>query len=194
MIITNQLKIDQPPDLLYGSLIDLDRVAPCIPGATLGAESPDGSRAATIEVAFGPMRFQYEGTVRIAEQDAAARSAVMLADARETSGEGNASARIGMSVAPAGATSLLSIETDLRVSGGIAQIGAGMIEEVGQELLEEFGTALGARDLAAAAAAGAAPTPPPTAVAPLKGHRLVFRALMRRLRRFFGGGSQNRNR
>lgn len=197
MIISNQLKIDQPPDLLYQSLIDLDDVAPCIPGATLGEEAADGSREATIEVAFGPMRFQYEGTVRIAEQTPTDRSAVLLADARETSGEGNATARIGMSVAPTGESSLLSIETDLRVSGGIAQIGAGMIEEVGQELLEEFGTALGARDLSALsspAAAGAATAPPPGPVTPLQGHRLLFRAFRRRLRRLFGRGARDRNR
>jgi carbon monoxide dehydrogenase subunit G len=184
MIISNERKIAQNPDLLYASLIDLDAVAPCIPGATLGVLRPDGSREATIEVAFGPMRFGYDGTVRIVEEHPTERSAVLKAVARETSGEGNATATIEMTITTDGADSMLHIDTDLRVSGGIAQIGAGMIEEVGEELLDEFGTALAARDLSvpvAAPPAGAAPAP----AAPLRGHRLVLRALRRRLRRLF---------
>lgn len=194
MLISNELELDHPPDELYSRMLDLDGVAPCIPGASLGDTLPDGARQARIEVAFGPMRFIYSGTVRIAQTDPASRKAVLEADATETSGEGAAKAQITMCVLEAGVGSIVTIETDLRVTGGIAQIGRGMIEEVGQELLDEFGQRLGERLLEAPRMpeaqelAGPLSTPQRPAPAPLKLHRLLPRVLRRWLRRRLRGG------
>jgi hypothetical protein len=186
MIISNEVELDAAPGEVYDLLMDLDAVAPCIPGATLGATGDDGAREAEIEVAFGPMRFRYAGTVRIAETREDVREAVLEAKARETSGEGSASARIAMRVGEAPAGSLVEIETDLRVTGGVAQIGRGMIEELGQELLDEFGVTLsrqlaarGARDSAATESRPAAPSTPPPPAAPFRARRVVLRAFRR---------------
>lgn len=189
MLLQNELELARTADDVYATLIDLDGVAPCIPGATLGEALPDGSRAVEIAVAFGPMRFNYQGAVKIVDTDHAAHSAVLDAEARETSGEGTASAKISFNVAAEEPTSSkVAIETDLRVTGGIAQIGRGMIEELGQELLEEFGEALEQKLTASSVPAtpgAAAPVPAPRAVTPVKGHLLLLRAFRRWLRRLF---------
>ena len=204
MLVHNELELAEPPDEVFQRLLDLDGVAPCIPGTSLGGELTDGAREARIEVAFGPMRFTYEGTVRIAESDPVTRHAVMQASASEASGEGSADARISMQVADVGSGSRVTLETDLRVKGGVAQIGRGMIEELGQELLDEFGENLSQSVVAGAAAptdatAPAATTPsqespavggatgPPAPSPPaqsLRGGRLLLNMMRRRLRRW----------
>jgi hypothetical protein len=185
MNISNDIHLAQRADDAFAILTDLDVVAPCLPGATIGAEEPDGARAAAIEVKFGPMRFRYEGTIRIVETDAAAGRAVMVAEGRETSGEGTARADIAMQVSGAGEGADVHIETELHVSGGIAQIGRGMIEEVGQELMDDFAACL-SDDVARGNEPGgqAAPKPAP---APVQANRLIARVLLRRIRRLFGG-------
>jgi carbon monoxide dehydrogenase subunit G len=192
MLISNEVEVTAKPDEVYHLLLNLDAVAPCIPGATLGGPTEDGAREAEIEVAFGPMRFRYAGTVRIAGTTPEAHEAVLEAMARETSGEGTASARIGMRVSAAPAGAAIEIETDLRVTGGVAQIGRGMIAELGQELLEEFGMSL-SRELVTRSAKGAEgdssaarrPAAPPPPAAPLRARRLLWRALRRWVRNLF---------
>jgi carbon monoxide dehydrogenase subunit G len=144
MLLFNSVSLAQDPDRVYGFVLDLDSVAPCIPGAALGPVRPDGSREATVAVRLGPMRFTYAGVVRILDSDLEARRAVLQVDAREASGAGTARASITMHVLPVedppGAR--IDIENDLTLSGGAAQTGRGMIEVVAEEMLEDFGDAL----------------------------------------------------
>ncbi len=94
MQITNDFSLGLAPDQAYALLLDLEQVTPCMPGAELGEAREDGSHAVKVTVKLGPMRFVYEGTVQIAEQDAAARRAVLVGQARETRGQGSAKATI----------------------------------------------------------------------------------------------------
>ena len=93
MLLSNSAFLTQDPDRVYGFLLDLDAVAPCIPGASLGPAGADGSREATVLVRLGPMRFTYSGAVTILESDPRARRAVLQVDAREASGAGTAAPR-----------------------------------------------------------------------------------------------------
>src|SRR5215213_4257703 len=89
-----RLRARAAPAEAYALLLDLERVAPCMPGATLGEEETDGSRKLTVTVRRGPMKFVYGGTVRIAERDDEAQRAVLVGAARGTRGQGSANARI----------------------------------------------------------------------------------------------------
>jgi succinate dehydrogenase/fumarate reductase flavoprotein subunit/carbon monoxide dehydrogenase subunit G len=144
MIIKSVFKLNQPADQVYAMLLDLDAVTPCIPGATVGAERADGARAASVEVRFGPMRFSYAGTVRIAETDTKARRAVLQAVVNEESGEGDAKAQIEMVVVELGPReSRVDVINDLAITGGAAQMGTGMIEDFAEEMLDDFVTRVG---------------------------------------------------
>jgi 3-oxosteroid 1-dehydrogenase len=139
MIIKSVFKLNQPADEVYAMLLDLDAVTPCIPGASVGADRPDGSRDASVEVAFGPMRFNYAGRVQIAEADEKTRRAVLEAAVNEKSGEGDARAHIEMRVTALGPKeSRVDVINDLAITGGAAQMGTGMIEDFAEEMLDDF--------------------------------------------------------
>lgn len=161
MQIDNEFTLELPPDETYKLLLDLDRVTPCMPGASLGAELPDGSRAVKVTVKLGPMRFSYDGTVRIAEQDSAARRAVLKGAANETRGQGSAEAAITMLVEEATGGSRVSTSADIALTGRAAQMGHGVVESVTKQLIGQMTQALSERFVDAAAAAEAATEPSP---------------------------------
>ncbi len=164
MEITNDFAISLPPERAFELLVDLERVAPCMPGAELGDELPDGSRAVKVHVKLGPMKFVYDGTVRVAEQDADAKRAVLVGTAREARGQGDASARITMQVSggeDGGARVATNAQVDL--TGRAAQMGHGVVQAVSKQLMGQMSRALeerfaqpGAADSAAASAGGGA--------------------------------------
>jgi carbon monoxide dehydrogenase subunit G len=187
MLLSNSASLTQDPDRVYGFLLDLDAVAPCIPGATLGPAGADGSREATVLVRLGPMRFTYTGVVTILESDPRARRAVLQVDAREASGAGTARAQITLSVLPAddplGAR--IDIDNDLTLSGGAAQTGRGMIAALAEEMLEDFRDALIERLEAEPAQLDGDSSSARPALAPRQQHvgfRLVWRIVRRWLR------------
>jgi len=184
MRIDTDFAISRPPAEAYALLLDLERVAPCFPGAELGGERDDGARDVRVTVRLGPMKLAYDGDVRIAERDDAALSAVMAGNAREVRGAGSASARIAMRVEPDGDGSRVIAEADVDLSGRAAQMGKGIIEDVARRLVGEMAGCLEAT-LAAPAPAGsgpAAPAPPPPPAAPLQGGALIAGVARDRLR------------
>jgi uncharacterized protein len=187
MLLSNSAFLTQDPDRVYRFLLDLDAVAPCIPGASLGPAGADGSREATVLVRLGPMRFTYSGAVTILESDPRARRAVLHVDAREASGAGTARAQITLSVLPTddppGAR--IDIDNDLSLSGGAAQTGRGMIEALAEEMLEDFRDALSERLEAEPARLDGESSAAQPATAPRQQHvgvRLVWRIVRRWLR------------
>lgn len=189
MEIANEFRIALPPDEAYRLLLDLEQVAPCMPGAELGAEEEDGSRQVDVTVKLGPVKFVYGGTVRIAEQDAAARRAVMFGTARETRGQGTARATIAMTVsATDGSSSKVEATADIGLTGRAAQMGRGVVEDVAARMIAEMARCLEARvesreateDAPAAAAASSDPA------RPVKGGGLLLSVLWARVTRLFG--------
>ena len=146
MKIETAFTVPAPPDTAYRFLLDLERVAPCIPGGELGAPVGDGSYPARVTVKLGPMRLGYDGTLRIAERDDAARTAVLSAHARETRGSGSVQATMEMAVAAAdGAGSSVAVTTELQLTGRAAQMGRGVVEDVARKLVDELAACLAAR-------------------------------------------------
>jgi hypothetical protein len=186
VIISNGVVLRIPPAGAYPLLLDLDAIAPCIPGATLDPAASAEVRTGHVTVRFGPMSFTYGGQVRITSTDAAARRAVLEARGSEVSGEGSATGIITMSVEPHDAGSRVLVESDLQLSGAAAQLGRAMIEDFAEAMLEDFAGCL-ARKIDQPAAAGAAPARPAAApAAPIRARVMLWRVLRNRLRRLLG--------
>jgi uncharacterized protein len=143
--IRDEFTIGLPPEQAYPLLLDLEQVTPCMPGAELGAENEDGSRAVKVTVKLGPMRFVYDGTVRIAEHDDSARRAVLVGTARETRGQGSAQASIAMTVSPADPGSQVEAVADVELTGRAAQMGRGVVEDVAKKMIADMARCLEAR-------------------------------------------------
>jgi uncharacterized protein len=157
----------------WGVLLDVERVAPCMPGATL--TSFDGEAfEGTVRVKLGPVSMTYKGRGRFASTDEAARRVVIEASGRDSRGGGTAAATATAQLAPAedGAATLVTVVTDLAVTGRPAQFGRGMIADVGGRLLGQFADCLattlaesdatgGGADRATAEAVPAVPEPAP---------------------------------
>jgi carbon monoxide dehydrogenase subunit G len=140
--ITNNVTLGLPPERAYAVLVDLERVAPCMPGAELGAELPDGSREIKVHVKLGPMKFVYQGSVRVAEQDAAAGRAVLVGTAKEARGQGDASGTITMLVRPADRGSEVTTHAQIELTGRAAQMGHGVVQAVSKQLMGQMTAAL----------------------------------------------------
>jgi uncharacterized protein len=155
--IDSEFAMGAAPEAAYPLLLDLERVAPCMPGAELGQEREDGSREVRVTVRLGPMRFTYDGTVRVAERDDDARRAVLQGAAKETRGQGGARATIAMTVAPDGSGSAVATVADVELSGRAAQMGRGVVEDVARRMIADMVACLESRFGASAPPSDGAP-------------------------------------
>ncbi|WP_329183832.1 SRPBCC family protein [Actinacidiphila glaucinigra] len=141
MDFTNEFRVSLPPDQAWALLTDVERIAPCMPGAQLTGRDGDTYNG-LVKVKVGPVTVQYKGTAAFEEQDAGSRTAVLRARGRDARGQGNADARITARLVPEGDATMVTVETRLTITGKIAQFGKGMIEEVSRKLLGRFVEAL----------------------------------------------------
>lgn len=184
MEISTGFDLPLPPAQAYALLLDLEQVAPCLPGAALGAEREDGTREVTVTVRLGPMKFVYGGTVQIGERDDAALRAVLLGTAEENRGMGSARATISMSVAPDGErSSHVESQAVFELTGRAAQTGRGIVEDVARRMVEQMAACLAERAQAAGPAAPAGAAPPPAEAPPIRAGSLLFSILRQRLSR-----------
>src|SRR4249919_1659484 len=170
--------------------MDVRGVAGCLPGASIGGDTEDGGLEATVAVKVGPIRMTYGGTVHVIERDDAARTASMRVRAREQRGQGTAEAALGLAVVGDGdGGSRATVTTDLMVTGRVAQMGAGIMQDVASSMVDDFAACLSARmgpaEPASAPAAEAAAAPPVEAPREVKALPRLWKALMARLRRLF---------
>src|ERR1700753_1679568 len=163
MELDHSFTVPVPPSQAWDVLLDVQRIAPCMPGATVDTVEGD-EVAARMKVKVGPVSLTYKGTATFKDRDAADRSVLVEASGKETRGAGPSSATVRASLQPengSGATTLVTLHTTLNVTGRPAQFGRGVITEVGSRLIDKFADNL-AQQLgsggapAAGAAAGAA--------------------------------------
>ena len=142
MLIETEVVIASPADEVYRLMLDVERVIPCLPGAELVGEN-DGTYTVKLGVKLGPMSLSYSGTVAIAEQDDTARRAVMRAEVAEQRGQGNARATMAMTVVqePEG-SSRLRVSSDVLVTGRVAQMGRGIMQDVAARMLTDMAACL----------------------------------------------------
>ncbi|MEU1620303.1 SRPBCC family protein [Streptomyces sp. NPDC005722] len=141
MDFTNEFRVSLPPDQAWALLTDVERIAPCMPGAQLTGRDGD-TYTGLVKVKVGPVTVQYKGTAAFEEQDPGSRTAVLRARGRDARGQGNADARITARLVPDGESTLVTVGTKLTITGKVAQFGKGMIEEVSRKLLGQFVEAL----------------------------------------------------
>jgi uncharacterized protein len=134
----NEIEVAQPPKELFAFLTDVERVAPCLPGASI--EGRDGDDyTGSMKVKVGPITGTYKGKMRFLEQDEDALRAVMSARAAEVNGQGDAEAKITTQIEEAGdSASRIRMETDLQMRGRVAQFGRGAMEKISQRIFDEF--------------------------------------------------------
>jgi carbon monoxide dehydrogenase subunit G len=158
MKLEQTFEVQAPLDQVWAALNDLERVAPCLPGATIGDRDEDGTYHGTFQVKLGPMTAAYRGTIRIDEADETTHTATLKAKGTDKRGQGGASATIVNRLSEHDGGTRVEAVTDFTITGRLAQFGrGGMMQDVSNRLLRDFATCLQSR-LAEAPAAPAVPS------------------------------------
>jgi carbon monoxide dehydrogenase subunit G len=137
MKIDNEFSVGVPVERAWQALTDLEALAPCMPGAELTGVDGDIHRG-KVRVKVGPMISQFAGTARFVERDESAHHAVISAAGKDMRGGGNASATVDARLRGEGAGTVVTVSTDLNISGRLAQFGSGMIKEISEKLFAQF--------------------------------------------------------
>ena len=138
MELNNDFEVDRPIEEAWVVLTDVERIAPCLPGAQLEEIEGDEYRG-SVKVKVGPITAQYKGKATFIEKDDVAHRAVLKAEGRDSRGQGNANAMITAQLVSIGANrTKVSVSTDLTVTGKVAQFGRGVMADVSEKLLGQF--------------------------------------------------------
>jgi carbon monoxide dehydrogenase subunit G len=210
MEFDNTFEVPLPPAEAWPVLMDVQRIAPCMPGAQLTEVVDATTYKGNIAVRLGPVALTFAGLIKFEEIDDANHTARVKAQGTDAKGRGGANAAASFRVEPAGTGSKVLVHTDLTLSGAVAQYGrgVGMIQATAAQLMKQFADnlkkQLAAAPPAAASAApaatavsSAAPTPqaapphsatpqPPPAAAPISGFSLMARVIWDAIMRLFG--------
>ncbi|MGW3035898.1 SRPBCC family protein [Streptomyces sp. NPDC001178] len=144
MELHHEFTVPVPVDEAWQTLLDIERVAPCMPGATV--EEYDGKTVTgSVKVKVGPITLTYKGTAVFEEQDETAHRMVLIAGGRETRGQGTARATVTGILSERDGGTAVSVRTDLTVTGRPAQFGRGVMAEVGDRLVGQFAQCLAER-------------------------------------------------
>lgn len=200
MQFDNSFDVPLPPDETWALLRDIERIAPCMPGATLTEVVDADTYRGTVSVRLGPVALTFAGQAKFEDVDDAAHTARVRADGKDSRGRGGANATVGFSVAPGGEGATVHVHTDLMLSGPVAQYGrgVGMVQALAEQLIGQFAAnlkgelAVGAVEPETAATlqetTEAQPAEPaaraPTR--PISGISLILRTLWTALLRLFG--------
>jgi carbon monoxide dehydrogenase subunit G len=161
MEIKDSFRVSTPIDETWKVLLDLERIAPCMPGAQLQEVEGDEYRG-IVKVKVGPITAQYKGAARLAEVDEANRRVVLDASGRDTRGQGNAKATIVVTMAEESGGTQVDVHTDLQITGKVAQFGRGVLADVSTKLLGQFVDSL-ERDVLGGGGPGETAAPAPEA-------------------------------
>lgn len=153
MKIANEFTVSAPIERAWAVLNDLEQVMPLMPGAQLTGRDGDDVLG-KVKVKVGPVTSEFSGKVHFVEQDGQQHRAVIDAKGREARGTGNAAATVTAQLHDEGAHTRVTVDTDLKIVGKLAQFGSGMLQQVSEKLLGQFVDSLEAK-----LAADSAPAP-----------------------------------
>jgi hypothetical protein len=165
--------------------MDVPRIVPCMPGATLVEEVDDSNWKSTMAVKLGPISLTFATDVCREEADEQAGRVLLSANAREVRGRGSARASIESTLVAVDGGTSVGVVTDLTLSGAVAQYGRGIVQDVAQQLVAQFAECLRVQ-LGEGVEAAATPVAP--ASKPISGGRLVLRAVLNSIVRLFRRG------
>ena len=161
MELNNDFEVAAPVDLVWAVLTDVERIAPCLPGAQLLEVEGDEFRG-VVKIKVGPLTAQYKGAASFSERDDVGHRAVLRAEGRDTRGAGNAAADITAELEATDIGTKVTVTTDLTVTGKVAQFGRGVMADVSKKLMGQFADNLS--DLIAASGDEAVVESPASAV------------------------------
>lgn len=190
MKLNNRFEVPLNAEDTWAELMDIEGVASCVPGAELIEVTEDEAYKGRISVRLGPVSLSIRGTARFEDRNPEAGTALVKAQGADEKGRGGATASVLMALEPGDGVTTVTLDTDVNLSGSIAQYGraSGMIQAVATEITDQFAANLRNRVAARStpgrqdSGADAAPAPPRDE---LRGVSLVFRALLRRLSALF---------
>jgi uncharacterized protein len=194
MRMEQSFEVQAPLAQVWEALIDLERVAPCLPGAAITGHDEDGTYRGTFSVKLGPMTAAYNGTIKIEDADPAAHRATLKAKGTDKRGQGGANATIVNTLSERDGVTVVDAVTDFNITGRLAQFGrAGIMQDVSNRLMRDFATCLSSRLGETAPAPEASSSPPPQPAqspsppaAPVKGFSIFFSVVWDRIKRLFG--------
>jgi carbon monoxide dehydrogenase subunit G len=159
MKIANQFTVSAPIEQAWDVLCDLEQVIPLMPGATLTGHEGD-DYLGKVKVKVGPVTSEFSGRVRFVELDRDEHRAVIDGKGKESRGTGNAAATVTAQLHEEGSRTSVTVDTDLKIVGKLAQFGSGMLQQVSEKLLGQFVESLEAKLAADSVVAPATPEGP----------------------------------
>jgi hypothetical protein len=170
MELQNEFTVPAPVSEVWKTLLDVERIAPCLPGATVDRHEGD-EVAGRVSVKVGPITASYAGTARFVAKDESEHRFVLEASGRETRGSGSASATVEARMSEQESGTQVTVGTSLQISGKQAQFGRGVMSDVAAKLTDQFAACLAQRVREPAAANGQAPGQAPASPAAQAGER-----------------------
>jgi hypothetical protein len=214
MLIENEFIVSTPPDVLWATLLDVEKIAPCMPGAELTEVVDDRNWKGKLNAKFGPVSMSFAGTVTMESRDDEAHRVVLKAKGMEAKGKGAANANVTSWLEPGeGDQTTVKMQADITLTGAAAQLSRGLLPEISKHLTQQFADCLQetmaaegvlagapsegapAGEMAAAEGAPAAATKPAPVAKPVGGFKLGLIAIWGLIKNFFrtlfGGGKPN---
>lgn len=200
MKLEQTFNVDAPIEKVWEALIDVERVAPCLPGAEITESDDSGTYKGNFTVKLGPTTAAYRGELHMESVDEASRTVTMKASGQDKRGQGGAKATIVSVMREEGGATAVDTTTDFTITGRLARFGrGGMIKDISNTLLKDFSACLtenieggvtpddpGPSGAPVQAAATPAPMRPSQPAKPVNGLALFFSALWARIGRLFG--------
>ena len=203
MLIENEFNVAAPMDFLWNYLLDVEKIAPCMPGAELTEVVDDKNWKGKLNAKFGPVSMAFAGTVTIESRDDAAHRVVLSAKGMEQKGKGAANAKVTswLEPGPSDGVTTVKMEADITLTGAAAQLSRGLLPEISKKLTQTFADCL-QESMAAeqttregdgqphprrrpASAAAATPAKPPVVAKPVGGIGLGIAAIWSIIANFF---------
>ena len=193
MQIENEFDVPAPVDRVWAYLLDVERVAPCMPGAELTEIVDDHTWKGKVNMKLGPVSLSFAGTVTLQERDEAAKRVVLAATGMEQKGKGAANASVTSWLEQGDGVTNVKMQADIHLTGTVAQMSRGLLPEVSRKLTQQFADCLlqnmqaaeveatGSADVAARAGAAE----PSAQAKPIGGIRLGLAAIWASIARFF---------
>ena len=195
MEFDNSFEVPLPPDQAWAVLMDIRRIAPCMPGAQLTEVVDETTYKGNIAVRLGPVALTFAGTVKFEELDEESHWARVRAQGTDAKGRGGAQAAASFQLEPSASGSKVLVHTDLSLSGAVAQYGrgVGVIQSTAAQLMRQFADNLRGQLAASApprtesppASSVDTPAPPPAAAKPISGFSLMAKVVWDAIVRLF---------
>jgi carbon monoxide dehydrogenase subunit G len=180
--IENSFQVPAGMEEAWALFTDVQRIAPCMPGAEITEDLGDGRYRGQASVRLGPMTMRFAGEAQFLERDEASRTVRLSASGRDQTGRGTARAVVTSRLLPADGSTRVELVTDLQLSGALAQFGRqGIVSDVSSALIGQFASCLHQRlvgDRAAVAAPGEAPAPSAPAATPSPSVLVLLRQIL----------------